>query len=124
MVEATYRTQVVLHNSMETHQSICRWVGDMLEVYISTQYIWGVRSDLARALGVDPDRIRVVCDYMGGGFGSKNGPDDHTFIAAELARRTGRPVRCALTRREEHIAAGNRAATIQRLVAGAAPTER
>jgi CO/xanthine dehydrogenase Mo-binding subunit len=119
VVEATYRTQVVLHNSMETHQSVCRWVGGDLEVYISTQYVWGVRNDLATALQMDPDRIRVVCDYMGGGFGSKNGPDDHCFVGAELARRTGRPVRCALTRSEEHVAAGNRAATIQRLVAGA-----
>ena len=45
--------------------------------------------------------------------------DDYTYVAAELARRTGRPVRCALTRREENLAAGNRNATIQRLVAGA-----
>jgi xanthine dehydrogenase YagR molybdenum-binding subunit len=119
VVEATYRTQVVLHNSMETHQSVCRWVGGELEVHISTQYVWGVRNELARGLGMDPDRIRVVCEYMGGGFGSKNGPDDHTFVGAELARRSGRPVRTALTRGEEHVAAGNRAATIQRLVAGA-----
>ena len=49
-----------------------------------------------------PTSVRVVCEYMGGGFGSKNGPGDYTFIAAELARRTGRPVRCALTRREEN----------------------
>ena len=119
VVEATYRTQVVLHNSMETHQSVCRWVGDALEIYISTQYVWGVRNDVAEALGLDPDRVRVFCDYMGGGFGSKNGPDDHTYIGTELARRTGRPVRCALTRREENVAAGNRNATIQRLVAGA-----
>ena len=119
VVEATYRTQVVVHTSMETHQSVCRWVGDTLEVHISTQYVWGVRANLAEGLGIDPDRVRVICDYMGGGFGSKNGPDDHCFIGAELARRTGRPVRCALTRREEHVAAGNRAATIQRLVVGA-----
>jgi xanthine dehydrogenase YagR molybdenum-binding subunit len=119
VVVATYRTQVVLHNSMETHQSVVRWVGDDLEVFISTQYVWGVRNDLAKTLGMDADRIRVVCDYMGGGFGSKNGPDDHCLVAVELARRSGRPVRCALTRAEEHVAAGNRAATIQRLVAGA-----
>src|SRR5205823_3238049 len=43
----------------------------------------------------------------------------HTFVAADLARVTGRPVRCALTRREEHTSAGNRNATIQRLRAGA-----
>ena len=61
----------------------------------------------------------MICEFMGGGFGSKTTADDYTFIAAELARRTGRPVRCALDRREENVAAGNRNATIQRLVAGA-----
>ncbi len=50
---------------------------------------------------------------------ARDGPDDYTFIAAELARRTGRPVKCALTRREENVAAGNRNATIQKLRAGA-----
>jgi len=119
VVEATYRTQTVLHNSMETHQSVCRWVGDTLEVHISTQYIWGVRDDVASAVGLAADKVRVVSEYSGGGFGSKNDPGEYTFAAAELARRTGRPVRCALTRREENVAAGNRNSTIQRLVAGA-----
>jgi len=119
VIEATYRTQTVLHNSMETHQAICRWEGDTLEVYISTQYIWGVRSDIAQTLGMPADKVRVVCEFMGGGFGSKNNPGEYTFIAAELAKRTGRPVRCALTRHEEHVAAGNRNSTTQRLVIGA-----
>ncbi|TMK77371.1 MAG: xanthine dehydrogenase family protein molybdopterin-binding subunit [Actinobacteria bacterium] len=119
VVEAEYRTQSVLHNSMETHQAICRWEGDVLEVYISTQFIWGVRDSVASELGLPPDKVRVVCEYMGGGFGAKNDPGEYTFVAAELAKRTGRPVRCALTRREENLAAGNRNATIQRLVGGA-----
>ncbi len=119
VVEATYRTQTVLHNSMETHQSVCRWEGDTLEVYISTQFIWGVRDSIATMLELPPDKVRVICEFMGGGFGSKNDPGDYTFVAAELASRTRRPVRCALTRREENLAAGNRNATIQRLVAGA-----
>jgi xanthine dehydrogenase YagR molybdenum-binding subunit len=119
VLEATYRTQTVLHNSLETHGSVCRWVGDTLEVHTSTQYVWGVRRELAKAFDLPPDRVRVVCEYMGGGFGSKADAGDYTYVAAELARRTGRPVRCALTRREENVAAGNRNATIQRLVAGA-----
>jgi xanthine dehydrogenase YagR molybdenum-binding subunit len=119
VVEATYRTQTVLHNSMETHQAICEWLGDTLHVYISTQFIWGVREEIADTLGLPQDKVRVVCEFMGGGFGSKNGPDEYTFVAAELARRTGRPVRCALTRREEHTSAGNRNSTIQRLRVGA-----
>jgi xanthine dehydrogenase YagR molybdenum-binding subunit len=119
VVEAEYRTQTLLHNSMEPHQSICHWEGDTLTVYTSTQWIWGVRSDIAAELGLPEDKVRVVCEFMGGGFGSKNGPGRYTFVAAELAKRTGRPVRCALSRREENLDAGNRNATIQRLVAGA-----
>ena len=88
VVEAEFRTQVVLHNSMETHQAVVEWIGDGVEVHISTQYIWGIRDAVARGLGLPADKVRVVCHYMGGGFGSKNGPDDYTFIAAELAKRT------------------------------------
>ena len=119
VVEGEYRTQVVLHNSMETHQSVAQWLGDTLELYISTQYVWGIRDEVASELGLPPDDVRVVCNYMGGGFGSKNSPDDYTFIAIELAKRTRRPVRCALTRREENLATGNRNATIQRLTIAA-----
>jgi CO/xanthine dehydrogenase Mo-binding subunit len=119
VVEAEYRTQVVLHNSLETHQAVCHWEDDGITIYISTQYIWGIRSTMAQRLDLPEDKVRVVCHAMGGGFGAKNGPGDYTSIAAELARRTGRPVKCALTRREENLATGNRNATIQRLVAGA-----
>jgi len=119
VVEAEYRTQVVLHNSLETHQAVCHWEDDGITVYISTQYIWGIRDSVAEHLGLPPDKVRVVCHAMGGGFGAKNSPGDYTPIAAELAKRTGRPVKCALTRREENLAAGNRNATIQRLTAAA-----
>jgi xanthine dehydrogenase YagR molybdenum-binding subunit len=119
VVEGTYRTSVVLHNSLETHQSVAEWVGDTLNVYISTQYVWGVRDEIAKKLEIPADRVRVVCEYMGGGFGSKNDAGDYTFAAIELAKQTGRPVKCMLTRREENVAAGNRNATIQKLTVGA-----
>jgi CO/xanthine dehydrogenase Mo-binding subunit len=120
VVEAEYRTQTVLHNSMETHQAVTEWeTDDRLTVYISTQAIWEVREAIAEHYGLPPDHVRVVCRFMGGGFGAKNGPGDYTYIAADLARETGRPVKCALTRREENLDSGNRNATIQRLRAGA-----
>jgi CO/xanthine dehydrogenase Mo-binding subunit len=119
VVEAEYRTQTVLHNSMETHVAVCEWEGrDRLTVYISTQYIWGIREDVAEHYGLPPDHVRVVCRFMGGGFGAKNSPGDYTYIAADLARATGRPVKCMLNRRDENLDAGNRNATIQRLRAG------
>ena len=119
VVEAEYRTGSVLHSAFETHCAVCEWHADSLDVYISTQYIWGVRSAMANALGLPRDRVRVICEFMGGGFGAKNGVGDYALVAAELARRSGRPVRCALSRREENLAAGNRNATIQRLRLGA-----
>ena len=100
-------------------RSVCEWRGDSLDIYISTQFISGVRDEVASKLDLAPDKVRVVCEFMGGGFGSKNGAGDHTYIAAELAKRTGRPVRCMLTRREENLAAGNRNSTIERLTAAA-----
>ena len=120
VVEAEYRTQTVLHNALETHQAVCVWPDDdHLDAYVSTQFLWGVRAELAERFGLAADRVRVVCEAMGGGFGAKNSAGHATKLAAELARRTGRPVRCALTRREENQASGNRNATIQRLRAGA-----
>src|SRR5205085_1208375 len=78
-----------------------------------------IRDEVAEALGLPPDKVRVVCNFMGGGFGAKNSPGDYTFIAIALAGQTGAAVRCALTRREENLASGNRNSTIQRLVASA-----
>jgi xanthine dehydrogenase YagR molybdenum-binding subunit len=119
VVEAEYRTQSVLHNALETHQAVCVWEGGRLTVYTGTQYVWGVRDEVAEAFGLARDDVRVVCRYVGGGFGAKNEAGSFTVIAAELARQTGRPVRCALTRREENLDSGNRNATIQRLTVGA-----
>jgi xanthine dehydrogenase YagR molybdenum-binding subunit len=104
---------------MESQLAVCVWEDETLVVHISTQYLWGVRDAIAGELGMPADRVRVVCEAMGGGFGAKNEPGAYTFVAAELAKRTGRPVACRLTRREENLDAGNRNATIQRLRAGA-----
>ena len=119
VVEGAYTTQTLNHNPLETHQCVCEWRGDGLDVYVSTQYIWGLRDELARALELPPDRVRVVCEFMGGGFGAKNGIGDYLLLAAELARRTGRPVRAAVTRRDENVVGGNRNASRQHVTAGA-----
>jgi CO/xanthine dehydrogenase Mo-binding subunit len=119
VVEAEYTTQTLNHTPLETHQVLCEWRGDTLDAYVSTQYIWGVRRELARKLGIPEDRVRVICEFMGGGFGAKNGIGEYIVLAAELARRTRRPVRCVLARREESVVGGNRNATRQRVtVAG------
>ena len=113
VVEATYRTSTQLHNSLETHGAVARWDGDELTVWESTQHVFGVRAGLQAALKIPYRDIRVRCDYMGGGFGSKGGAGKYTIVAAIFARQLGKPVRCFLTRDEENLAAGNRSATVQ-----------
>jgi xanthine dehydrogenase YagR molybdenum-binding subunit len=114
-VEATYRTSTQLHNSLETHGAVARWDGDELTVWESTQHVFGVRAGLQAALRIPYRDIRVLCDHMGGGFGSKGGAGKYTIVAALFARQLGVPVRCVLTREEENLAAGNRSATVQRI---------
>lgn len=118
-VEATYRTSTQMHNSLETHSAVASWEGDDLTVWESTQHVFGVRAGLQAALGIPFARIQVICDYMGGGFGSKGGVGKYTIVAALFARQLGRPVRCVLTRHEENLAVGNRSATLQKIKIGA-----
>lgn len=119
VVEGTFRTQSVLHNCMETHGSVAHWEGDTLVIWDSTQHIFGVRAQVAQALGLPLHRVRVIKQYMGGGFGSKNAAGKYTVMAALAAQRTGRPVQVLLDRFEENLAAGNRPSTVQTLKLGA-----
>lgn len=119
VVEATYRTSTQMHNSLETHGAIAYWEGDAVTVHESTQAIFDVRSGLQAALRIPLGRIRVLCEHMGGGFGSKGGVGKYTIIAALLARELGAPVRCVLDRQEENLAAGNRSATLQQMTVAA-----
>ncbi len=118
-VEEVFHTQTALHNSLETHGSVAHWEGDHLTIWDSTQGIFRVRSDVAEILGMPLNRVRVISDYVGGGFGSKQESGKYTILAALLSRRTGRPVKIMLSRQEENLVAGHRHATEQRIKLGA-----
>lgn len=119
VVEGTFATPTQMHNSLETHVSVADWDGQTLTIWESTQNLYGVRDRVAELLNLDRNQVRVRGEYMGGGFGSKNNPGKHTMMAAVLSRRLGHPVKFALTRTEENLAAGNRPATKQHLKIGA-----
>ncbi|MGH7711147.1 MAG: xanthine dehydrogenase family protein molybdopterin-binding subunit, partial [Gemmatimonadaceae bacterium] len=93
--------------------------GDRLTVWESTQGVFRVRDELARALGMPRSAVRVLMDYMGGGFGAKNHAGAHTIAAALFARRSGLPVRCVLDRAGEQLDTGHRPMTVQRVTLGA-----
>ncbi|MGH7615761.1 MAG: xanthine dehydrogenase family protein molybdopterin-binding subunit [Gemmatimonadaceae bacterium] len=114
-----YRTPVALHTALEPHGAVADWSGDMLTVWESTQGIFLTRTELAKAFGLPFSHVRVIKNYMGGGFGAKNGASHATYAAAALSRKLGRPVRCVLDREGEQTDAGNRPATTQRVTLGA-----
>lgn len=111
-VETSFRTAGALHNAMETHGSVARWEGDDLVLWDSTQYIFGIRQGMADKLGLALNRVRVLCPYMGGGFGAKNSVRKYMVIAALFARESGRPVRAVLDRVEENLCTGHRHETV------------
>ena len=71
-----------------------------LTVWVSTQSVFGVRSEVARATGLDAERVRVRAPWVGGGFGAKGGVYGEVLVTAELARRLRRPVRWIEARSE------------------------
>jgi len=119
VVDLDFATPIAAHCCMETHGSVAHWEGDQLTLYHSTQGVFAARQSIAEALGIAQDRVRAVCDYVGGGFGSKWGAEDYSLLAALAARQTGRPVKIMLDRREEHLVAGYRPSSHQRVKLGA-----
>jgi xanthine dehydrogenase YagR molybdenum-binding subunit len=109
VVRGRYTTSSALHSAMEPHGALAEWHGDQLTIFEGTQGIFAVRDEVATALGIPRSRVRVVMDHMGGGFGAKNHAGAHTYAAAILAGRTGRPVRCVLDRAGEQSDTGHRA---------------
>src|SRR5688572_22321896 len=119
VVEREYRTPTVLHTALEPHGAVAEWSGSEVTVWESTQGIFNTRADLAAAFGLKLTQVRVIKDYMGGGFGAKNGAHASTYIAVALAKKAGAAVRCVWDREGEQTDAGNRSATIQRVKIGA-----
>ena len=80
---------------------MCEWEGDKLSVWISTQGINAARENFATALELPQANVRVQCQYMGGGFGSKAlSVGAEGLICAQLARQVGKPVKLMLDRKE------------------------
>ena len=120
-LDETYTTPDQTHAMMEPHATIAQWDGDKLTCWCCIQQLnWGAR-DVANILGIPQENIRLIANFIGGGFGGK-GTALSDIIAASLAARAARrPVKVALPR---PLIANNtihRPATIQRIQIGATP---
>ena len=94
-----YSCPVRAHLSLETHGVTCKWDSDThLTCWASTQGVFSVQGELARHFSIPATDVEVITEVMGGGFGSKFGAGYEGIQCAELAKKTGKPVKLLLTR--------------------------
>ncbi|MEX0725141.1 MAG: xanthine dehydrogenase family protein molybdopterin-binding subunit [Planctomycetaceae bacterium] len=104
-----YGVHTISHMCLEPHGSHCEWTGDdSLLVHLSTQNVSGTAGQFAEPLGLDAANVEIVCNYIGGGFGSKFAAGEWGLACAELAKEIKRPVRLMLDRPTELKSAGIR----------------
>jgi CO/xanthine dehydrogenase Mo-binding subunit/aerobic-type carbon monoxide dehydrogenase small subunit (CoxS/CutS family) len=111
--EDRFSTAFVHNAQMEPRAAVALWEGDKLTVYTPTGGIANCRTDMARDLEMPIEKVRVVCQYMGGNFGNKNQNQDADLITAILAREAGAPVKLELSRKEDFIGMHGRWPTAQ-----------
>ncbi len=102
VVRETYRTASVHQVALEPHACVADVRDDRWTVHTSTQSPFGVREDTASILGVPESSIVVDGTWVGGGFGGKGASLLEPY-ALLLSREARRPVRLALTYREEFL---------------------
>ncbi len=118
-IDAVYETPPEYHNPMEPHATVASWEGGRLTVWTATQGVGGVKKTLAALFRLPPDDVRVICPYVGGGFGSKGNAWPPIIFAAIAARQVGRPARLELTREQMYANNGYRPRTRQTVRLGA-----
>jgi xanthine dehydrogenase YagR molybdenum-binding subunit len=119
VIEGFYTTPIQIHHPMETHGSTVSWTDDGVTAWASTQAISAVRDNLAGALQLDHSQVRVLTEFMGGGFGSKLDNSLDSVLAARLSHEAKAPVRLMLTRFDNSLAVGNRPSSFQKIKIGA-----
>jgi xanthine dehydrogenase YagR molybdenum-binding subunit len=111
LVEATFRTATQQHTCLEPHAAVARFDGDALTVHVSTQAVFHLGELIAKRFSIPHDKVRVIADHVGGGFGSKASLGMETIAAIELSRAAKAPVRVVFDRHEELSVTGYRPAT-------------
>lgn len=112
------------HNPMEPHATVAAWDGDRLTLWSKSQYLVNEQAEIAAVFGMPVEKVRVVCPFIGGAFGTSLRTWPHVTLAALAARHVGRPVKLVLTRKQMFFTTGHRPRTLQRVALGAAPDGR
>ena len=102
VVETSYEIPYIAHVPLEPRTAVAEWTDGKVTVWTGTQRPFGVRTQVASALGLGEDRVRVIVPDMGSGYGGKH-TADQAVEAARIARGAGKPVRLVYRRDEEFM---------------------
>jgi isoquinoline 1-oxidoreductase len=117
IVEQEYLDGYVAHAPMEPHVAMAVMEDGKLKVWGATQRPFGLKSDVAKTLGLKEENVQVMQVFLGGGFGGKS-PYQQALEAARLTKITGKPVMVSWTRREEFFYDAFRPAAVVRVNSG------
>jgi nicotinate dehydrogenase subunit B len=115
--EQTYLNGYGAHASIETHTACAKMEGEKMTVWISTQTPFPAQSQIASAIRMQSQNVRVITPYVGGGFGGKSSFAQATE-AARLAKITGKPIQVSYNRAEEFFYDPFRPAAIVKIRSG------
>ena len=117
LVEETYLNSYVAHAPIEPHAAVAKIEGGKATVWASTQNPFGARDEVARALGLSAENVRVITPFVGGGFGGKTN-NRQAVEAARLAKAVGQPVQVTWSRAEEFFYDTFRPAAVVKIRSG------
>src|ERR1017187_10482049 len=115
--QQTYLNSYVAHAAMETHTALANVEADKATVWASTQGPFGTQREIADAIGLPAQKVRVIAPFVGGGFGGKS-RSMQAVEAARLSKAVGKPVQVAWTREEEFFYDTFRPAAIVKISSG------
>jgi xanthine dehydrogenase molybdenum-binding subunit len=101
VLDETFTVNATGHHPMETRSAMAYWRGDTLYLHCSTQSVIRTVEPVARWVGIDPSKVVLICEYTGGGFGSKGAGAVSMAIPAVLSKKVNAPVMMRVSREEE-----------------------
>ncbi len=117
VVESTYLDGYKAHAPIEPHTATAKFDGDRVTVWPSSQAPFRAKDEVADALGLPPEKVRIISPFVGGGFGGKT-RNLQVVEAARLAKLSGKPVQVAWTRQEEFFYDSFRPAAVVKIKSG------
>ena len=119
VVEREFRTQTVHQGYIEPHSATAWWTPEgKLTVWCSSQGHFQIGESTAKTLGISSSTVKVVPMEIGGGFGGKTTIHLEP-VAALLSRKTGHPVKIAMSRADVLEASGPTSGSYMKVKMGA-----